>query len=213
MNIETMLEAMQYEEYTDDGDLIEPGDLVIGLRDGEPYTYTQPDLRWKPAGPITAPEGILVFPLPQVQPVPGIYLFLVAKGPEITEGYVGQTGDQDGFVGRFDFYVYRGKHPAKRRIRRDGTLGPEGATSKHARQLLDAIAIAGQTVSVYVMDDPALADNTLRRAFKKHLIGQLCRTGVVVWHKMHVIDVPLCDGNGGRPEENGNLPPGGDDNE
>ena len=36
-----------------------------------------------------------------------------------------------------------------------------------------------QTLSVFVIDDPALADDTLRRAVEKHLIGQLCRTGVL----------------------------------
>lgn len=75
-------EAMHYEEFDCDGNLIEPGDTVIELRDdGVPYTYTQPDLQWEYLGQVTAPnKGILVFP--PVTRAKGVYWLLIAKGPK-----------------------------------------------------------------------------------------------------------------------------------
>ncbi|MGD0609335.1 MAG: hypothetical protein ABSA53_37875 [Streptosporangiaceae bacterium] len=190
-----LYEAMQYEEFDCDGNLIEPGDTVIELRDdGVPYTYTQPDLRWKYLGQVTAPnKGILVFP--PVTRAKGVYWLSIAKGPKNIAGYVGQAGGERGFDQRFNRstgYVKRGIKPV---YLKSGELG---CTSKNARRMLDALDDK-QTVSVFVIDDPALADDTLRHAVEKHLIGQLCRTGVLVWNKRHVI-MPSCDGNGG-PEE------------
>ena len=178
-------EAMQYEEYDCDGNLIEPGDTVIELRDGVPFMYTQPDLRWKPAGRVTAPGGILVFP--PVRPVKGIYWLSIAKGPRVIAGYVGQAGGKRGFVQRFNGpsrYRSRGITPARK----------PSTTTRNARWMLDALA-GKQTVRIFVIDDPILDDKVLRNTVEKDLIGQLCRTGVDVWNVRHVIDT--CDGNGG----------------
>ena len=90
-------EAMQYEEFDCGGNLIEPGDTVIELRDdGVPYIYTQPDLQWKYLGQVTAPnKGILVFP--PVTRAKGVYWLSIAKGPKNIAGYVGQAGGERGF--------------------------------------------------------------------------------------------------------------------
>ena len=113
----------------------------------------------------------------------GVYWLSIAKGSKNIAGYVGQAGGERGFDQRFNGstgYVKRGIKPV---YLKSGELG---CTSKNARRMLDALDDK-QTVSVFVIDDPALADDTLRRAVEKHLTGQLCRTGVLVWNKRHII--------------------------
>jgi hypothetical protein len=77
----------------------------------------------------------------------------------------------------------RGNHPAY------DNHGNLGATSRNARKLINAIE-AGKTVTVSVLDDPALAGktNAWRNELETDLIRyQLCQSGVEVWNVAKVV--------------------------
>jgi hypothetical protein len=132
-------------------------------------------VRWKPAGQIvTDGTGSLVFP--PVPSVKGIYWFSVAKGTKVIAGYRGQAGGKKGLAQRFRGYRSRGITPW---YDKHGNLG---TTSQNARRLLDALKV-GQTVTVFIIDDPAMADDAQRDKLELILIRQLCRSGVVVWNR------------------------------
>jgi hypothetical protein len=131
--------------------------------------------QWKYLGEVSRiDENSLKFP--SAPSVHGLYWFSVKKDSKTVAGYVGQAAGQEGLAQRFRGYVARGRNPV---FTRSGSLG---TTSRNARNLLDAL-IAHQTVSVFVIDDPALADKAELNAVEKDRIGQLRRSGVVVWNR------------------------------
>ena len=143
---------------------------------------------WKPIGQVTKGGGVNDLVFPSASTARGAYWFAVAKGPEVVAGYVGKAAGKNGLDQRFRNYENRGKHPRDQRGRsvpptaRDDQLG---TTSLNARRILRALD-AGQTVSVSVIDDPALADEAVLNGLEIDLIGQLCASGVVVWNVRHV---------------------------
>ncbi len=72
-----------------DEEIIEPGDSVIELIDGEPYIYTQPDRPWKFAGLITLDDPFRLR-FPEVSRRPGIYRVTIHREPRPAR-YVGQA--------------------------------------------------------------------------------------------------------------------------
>jgi hypothetical protein len=141
--------------------------------------------QWKYVGKVSriGNTNTLVFPL--VPSVHGLYWFAVSEGAETIAGYVGKAGGALGLAQRFGNYKRRAVSPRDQHGKavplaaRDDQLG---ATSMNARRMLRALG-AGQTVSVFIIDDPSLADKAVLNAVEKDRIGQLCRSGIVVWNK------------------------------
>jgi hypothetical protein len=138
---------------------------------------------WKYVGEVTRTgDGSLEFP--KVPNVHGLYKFLVTQGTKVIVGYVGQAAGREGFAQRFGNYKRRAVSPRDQRgnripvASRDNQLG---TTSLNARRMLRALT-ANQTVSVFIIDDPALADDAELDAAETHEIDQLCRSGIPVWN-------------------------------
>ena len=109
------------------------------------------------------------------------------RSPETIAGYVGQAAGKRGLAQRFGNYESRAVSPRDQHGKAIPLTAPDdqlGTTSLNARRMLRALAPgAGQTVSVFIIDDPSLADRAVLHWQEKIMIGQLCRSGVVVWNK------------------------------
>ena len=153
------------------GGIIEPGDTVIELIDGEPVIYTQPDVPWKFAGLITRDDsGNLRFP--DVSRRPGIYRVTIYREGKRPARYVGQA--KTNLRKRFRGYRSRGKKPAV----------PPGTTTLLAQKYLKALRDR-VTVALEIIDDPELANDAVRDNLERKYIAEIDETKFEVLNRAH----------------------------
>ena len=152
-------------------EIIEPGDTVIELIDGEPYIYKQPERPWKFAGLITLDDpSSLSFP--DVSHRPGIYRVTIWCDPPAR--YVGQA--KKDLRKRFRGYRSRGRNPAN----------PPGTTTLLAQKYLAALRDA-VTISLEIIDDPeiGLASDEVLDSLERKYIAEIDETRFEVLNRAH----------------------------
>lgn len=152
------------------GEIIEPGDTVIELIDGEPFIYTQPDAPWKFAGLIMLDDDNLRFP--DVSRRPGIYRVTVYYEAKQPARYVGQA--KSSLRRRFRGYRSRGRNPAV----------PPGTTTLLAQKYLAALRDR-VTIGVEIIDDPEMSNAVVRDGLERRYIAEIDETKFEVLNRAH----------------------------